>query len=101
MDEVYRLMSRLQDKYIDDVFVLDVILQGLDVEDGRTRVTIKHYKPMAEFKERTDRPINDMLDEYIGNGIEAYLSTDIGEWEEMNGRRMGIALPEHPVLSQN
>jgi hypothetical protein len=96
MDEVYRLMNRLQDKYIDDVFVHDVILQGLDVEDGRTRVTIKteHYKPMAEFEARKARKakqppsrvdINDMLDEYIGDGIE----------------RMGIALPQHPAFSQS
>jgi hypothetical protein len=41
------------------------------------------YEAMAEYNEMTGRPINDMLDEYIGNCIEAYLSTDLEELEEL------------------
>jgi hypothetical protein len=37
---------------------------------------------MAEYHEMTGRPINDMLDEYVGNCIEAYLSTDLEELAE-------------------
>jgi hypothetical protein len=98
-DSVWGLIFDLKAKYPGFTDPLDIALESLAGEKGRTIITIKneHYAPMAEFEAQTERPINDMLDEWMADAIECNLSTDIEGIESRTGKRMNIALPEHPV----